>query len=184
MRVEKTSIDGLLIFQPDRYADHRGYFSETYNADSLRQHGVTTDFVQDNQSLSLKAGTVRGLHFQTPPFDQVKLVRALSGAIWDVAVDLRRSSPTYGQHFGVELTAEEGLQLYVPSGFAHGFCTLTDNTEVLYKVSAPYSKEHEGGIIWNDPDLSIPWPVAPESAILSEKDLILPSLLSIATYFE
>jgi dTDP-4-dehydrorhamnose 3,5-epimerase len=175
-RVEKTNLAGVLKIDPARFGDERGFFSEVYNRAAFRQVGVTCDFVQDNHSLSRERGTVRGLHFQSAPLAQVKLVRVLRGAIYDVAVDIRRASPTYGNHFGVILSAENGSQLFVPAGFAHGFCTLEPDTEILYKVDAPYSREHERGVRWNDPRLGISWPVKERAAMLNERDKALPLL--------
>jgi dTDP-4-dehydrorhamnose 3,5-epimerase len=150
----------------------------------MKAAGIETEFVQDNQSLSVRAGTIRGLHFQAPPFAQAKLVRVVRGRILDVAVDVRRGSPTYGRHVAVELSEENWQQLFIPVGFAHGFCTLTDNTEVIYKVSAPYSAETDGGILWNDPDLGIAWPQLAAPPVLSDKDAKLPTLRSIESPFE
>ena len=170
------SLAGVVEIIPDRFGDDRGYFCETYNCDALRDHGIELEFVQDNQSWSRDMGTVRGLHYQTPPFAQVKLVRVLRGAIFDVAVDIRTGSPSFGQHVCCELTAEQGNQLLIPEGFAHGFCTLRPDTEVFYKVSAGYSPQHDRGILWSDPDLGISWPVDAVDAILSEKDKRQPGL--------
>ncbi len=158
MRIERTAIDGVLILHPQKYGDARGFVSETFKASSLHDAGMTHDWVQENHSYSAQAGTVRGLHFQAPPAAQAKLVRVVRGAILDVAVDLRRASPSYGKHVDIELSAENFTQLYVPPGFAHGFCTLTDDAEVLYKLSAEYAPAHEGGVLWNDPALGIAWP--------------------------
>lgn len=171
---EKHTIDGLLTITPKKYGDDRGFFSETFNDKSLAEEGFKTKFVQDNQSLSVDTGVVRGLHFQSPPFAQDKLVRVLKGRILDVAVDIRKGSPTYGQHIAVELSAENWKQLLVPTGFAHGFCTLEPNTEVIYKVTNYYSPDHDHGLKWDDPDLAIEWPISNEEAILSEKDKGLP----------
>jgi dTDP-4-dehydrorhamnose 3,5-epimerase len=157
-----------------RFGDERGWFAETFNARRLAGEGVTVPFVQDNHSYSREAGTVRGLHFQRPPSAQAKLVRVGRGRILDVAVDVRRGSPTYGRWVGAELSAEAENQLFVPEGFAHGFGTLEAHTEVLYKVSAFYDAEADTGLIWNDPDLAIPWPVSAEKAIVSRKDGELP----------
>ena len=157
-----------------RFADDRGWFSETFSGKTLAAIGDESPFVQDNHSYSRFAGTVRGLHFQRPPFAQAKLVRCLRGAILDVAVDLRRGSPTFGQHVAAELTAENGDQLYLPVGFGHGFVTLEPDTEVAYKVTAPYDPGSDGGIAWNDPDLRINWPLPASGAVLSQKDMVLP----------
>jgi len=158
MQIERTAIDGVLTLRAKKHGDARGFVSETFKASALHQAGVTHDWVQENHSYSAQAGTVRGLHFQAPPAAQAKLVRVLRGAILDIALDVRRASPTYGQHIAVELSAENMVQLYVPAGFAHGFCTLSDDTEVLYKMSAEYAPEHEGGVLWNDAELGIAWP--------------------------
>ena len=170
------SLAGVLEITPDRFGDDRGYFIEIYNRGSFQEHGIGQDFVQDNQSLSRDTGTVRGLHFQIPPFAQAKLIRVLKGAVFDVAVDIRRGSPSFGQHVSRKLTAERGNQLFIPEGFAHGICTLQRDTEVLYKVSAGYSPANDRGILWNDPDLGISWPVDAADAILSEKDKRQPKL--------
>ena len=158
-------------------------FSETYNAKTFAEGGIDVVFVQDNQSMSRPKGTVRGLHFQTEPFAQDKLVRVTRGAILDVAVDLRRAAPTYGQSVAVVISAEEWNQLFIPKGFAHGFCTLEPDTEVLYKVTNLYSAEHDRGLLWSDPDLGINWPVSAELAILSDKDKIHPRLKDLPAYF-
>jgi dTDP-4-dehydrorhamnose 3,5-epimerase len=181
--VQPTDISGVLVILPKRHGDRRGYFSETYNRQSLAEAGIHFDFVQDNESLSAEAGTIRGLHFQGPPFEQTKLVRVLSGAIFDVAVDLRRGSPTYGAHIGVRLTAEEGNQLLIPAGFAHGFCTLEPDTRVFYKVDKHYSAAHDAGLIWNDPEIGIKWPIPGQQAILSEKDSQLPGFATFESPF-
>jgi dTDP-4-dehydrorhamnose 3,5-epimerase len=164
------------LLEPKRFGDERGWFVETYNQKRLAELGIDTVFRQDNHSLSRPVGVLRGLHFQTPPHGQVKLVRCVRGRIWDVAVDVRAGSPTYGQWVGAELSAENGRQLYVPIGFAHGFVTLEPDTEVEYKVSAFYDRDSEGGLIWNDPTLNLPWPLPAGGPILSDKDLLLPTL--------
>jgi dTDP-4-dehydrorhamnose 3,5-epimerase len=178
-----TEIPGLIHLEPRRFSDHRGFFSEVYNRDRLAELGFGKDFVQDNQSLSHAAGTVRGMHFQSPPFAQDKLVRVLRGAILDVAVDLRAGSPTFGDHAAVELSARNWAQLLVPAGFAHGFMTLEPDTEVLYKVSAPYAPAHDHGFFWRDPAVGIDWPMPPSAATLSDKDLALPALSEIGVPF-
>lgn len=172
MKIEKLAIDGLLLIEPKKIGDARGFFSETFRADKFEALAGPVRFVQDNQSLSAKAGTVRGLHYQKAPRGQGKLVRVLKGAILDVAVDARKGSPTYAQHVAVELSEANWLQLYLPEGFLHGFCTLTDNVEVLYKCTDVYSPEHDAGVRWNDPALGIKWPVA--DALVSDKDRIAP----------
>lgn len=183
MDITPTDIPAVVVITPRRFSDPRGYFCETYNARALGDAGIGAAFVQDNQSMSLHAGVVRGLHFQAPPFAQAKLVRVLRGAILDVTVDIRRDSPTFGRHVAVELSADNGRQLLVPEGFAHGFCTLEPNTEVFYKVTHPYSAAHDKGVIWNDPALAIRWPVHNGDAILSDKDQHLPRLADLPAYF-
>jgi dTDP-4-dehydrorhamnose 3,5-epimerase len=184
LTVEPTDIPDVKILTPKRFGDQRGFFSEVYNRKRLAEAGITIEFIQDNHSWSAEPGTVRGLHFQSRPFAQDKLVRVARGRILDVAVDIRRSSPTYGRHVAVELSAENWRQLLVPVGFAHGFCTLDPDTEVLYKVSGDYSPQHDHGLAWDDPALGIPWPVAPEKAILSDKDRRHPTFDALPDYFE
>lgn len=167
MQIETTQLPGVLVITPRVFTDPRGFIFESYSQQTFRSHGIETTFVQDNHSKSAR-GTLRGLHFQLPPVAQVKLVRAIRGAIWDVAVDLRVGSPTFGQWCGVELSAENFRQLYVPIGFAHGFCVLSDVAEVLYKTSNFYSPAHEHGIIWNDPTLGVAWPIT--EPLLSVRD--------------
>lgn len=179
----RLSIPEVIEIVPARFGDHRGWFSEVYKRSAFEAEGIAIDWIQDNQSLSAERGTVRGLHFQAPPTAQDKLVRVVSGAVYDVAVDLRRGSPTYGRSVGVELTAERGNQLLVPIGFAHCFMTLRPDTEVLYKVSAPYSKADEGAISWNDPALGIDWPELGVDPILSDKDREAPLLADFDTPF-
>ena len=178
------SLSGVRLIRAKRYPDPRGYFAETYVRRDFAAAGIGQEFVQDNQSGSSARGTVRGLHFQIPPFAQAKLVRVLRGRILDVVVDLRRASPSYGRHLAVELGADTGDQLYVPAGFAHGFCTLVADTEVLYKVDAVYSAEHERGVNWADPALGIAWPVSEADAVLSAKDAALPPLRDLSDYFD
>lgn len=168
--VQKTALDGVLVLTPKRFSDDRGFFSETYNARAFAEAGVKIDFTQDNHSYSAKAGTVRGLHFQAPPHAQSKLVRVLRGAIIDVAVDARKSSPTFGEWVSVELSAENGWQIFVPKGFLHGFITLEPDTEVAYKVDDYYNKDSDGAVRWDDPDLAIDWGLTAKTASLSEKD--------------
>lgn len=179
--VESFDIKGPLLIRPKKIGDHRGYFLESYNARSFAEAGIDATFVQDNQSLSVQKGTIRGLHFQTPPTPQAKLVRVLKGSIFDVAVDLRAGSPTYGKWCGTNLTADGAEQLFVPRGFAHGFCTLEANTEVAYKVDNFYAPACDAGLRWNDPDINVAWPVS--EAILSEKDGKLPFLAGFTTPF-
>jgi dTDP-4-dehydrorhamnose 3,5-epimerase len=183
LEIEPTAIPDVKILTPRRFDDGRGFFSEVYSRQRLEDAGFNLDFVQDNHSLSTKVGTIRGLHFQTPPFAQNKLVRVVRGRILDVVADLRRSSPTFGQHVAVELSAENWCQLLVPVGFAHGFCTLEPDTEVLYKVTGYYSAAHERGLAFDDPALEIKWPVARAEAVLSEKDQKNPRLAELPTYF-
>jgi len=176
MQITKTALDGVVMLSPKKFGDQRGFFSETYNKRTLTDAGIDLEFVQDNHSLSVEVGVVRGLHFQSPPFAQDKLVRVVRGRILDVAVDLRQKSPTFKQHVAVELSDTDWNQLLVPIGFAHGFVTLEPNTEVIYKVTNYYSPANDLGIRWNDPTIGIAWPVSPENAILSTKDAVLPFL--------
>lgn len=176
MQVLKTSFPEVKIFQFTAHKDTRGLFIETWNQNFLNQLGKVPKWRQDCYSISFKKGTVRGLHFQAPPNDQCKLVRASKGSLFDVVVDIRHGSPTYGKHNAIILKASNYQQLFIPSGFAHGFCTLEDNTEVAYKISGRYAPEKSGGIFWNDPDLEINWPVNASEAILSEQDQIHPLL--------
>lgn len=183
MRVIETEIPAVRRIVPARFGDTRGWFAETFRVDRLAEAGIADVFVQDNQSFSAPKGTVRGLHFQTNPMAQGKLVRVLQGAIFDVAVDLRRTSPTYGRHVSATLDAAGGEQLYVPVGFAHGFCTLEPDTMVAYKVTAYYSRENDAGTLWNDPALAIPWPVSEAQAILSDKDKAAPRFADLPAHF-
>jgi dTDP-4-dehydrorhamnose 3,5-epimerase len=182
-QVELFGIEGVVLVTPKRFRDARGFFSELYNLAAFREVGVSAEFVQDNHSLSELPGTLRGLHFQSPPFAQAKLVRVSRGRIFDAVVDIRRASPTFGQSLTVELSAEDGRQLFLPRGFAHGFCTLEPQTEVVYKVDAPYSAEHERGLNWSDPALGISWPMADGEAHLIERDKQWPSLRELPSYF-
>ena len=182
MKVERLTIPEVLLLTPPRFGDSRGWFSETFSAARAAAAGVSGAFVQDNQSMSAQPGTVRGLHFQVAPSAQGKLVRVLRGAVWDVAVDIRHGSASFGRHVAATLSAENGVQLWVPPGFAHGFCTLEPDTEIFYKVTAPYDRDAERGIAWDDPDLALPWPVA-AAAVLSEKDLTLPRLADTEAWF-
>ena len=183
MKVERLAIPEVLVLTPPKFGDARGFFSETYNAARCASAGITEAFVQDNQSLSSQKGVLRGLHCQVAPHAQGKLVRVLKGLIWDVAVDIRHGSPTYGRHVVAVLSAENWSQLWVPGGFLHGFCTLEADTEVVYKVTAPFDKAAERGVIWDDPDLAIPWPVSADEAVLSEKDTQLPRLSECEPWF-
>ena len=183
MEILTTEIPGVLLLKATRFDDDRGFFSETFRSSWLEDEGLSLEFVQDNHSLSAGVGTVRGLHFQIPPFAQDKLIRVVRGAILDVAVDIRRGSPTYGGHVAAELSAANWRQLLVPRGFAHGFCTLEADTEVFYKVTDFYAPDHDMGLLWNDPALGIPWPVSSDAAVLSDKDRQHPDLASLPDYF-
>lgn len=184
MKVTRLAIPDVLLLEPVRHRDHRGFFSETFSKRALAEAGVEIDFVQDNHSLSRERGVVRGLHFQTEPAAQDKLVRVPRGAVFDVAVDLRHGSPTFGKWVGAILSAENWHQLLVPKGFAHGFCTLEPDSELLYKVSDYYAPECDRGVAWNDPDIGIEWPVAAEVAIFSDKDAKQPRLADLPAYFK
>ncbi len=184
MEITSCRIPDVKIIRPRKFADHRGFFSETFNKRALAEAGLDVNFVQDNHSLSSQKGVVRGLHFQAAPFSQDKLIRVTRGAVFDVALDIRRNSPTFGQHVGFVLDAENWQQAFVPIGFAHGFVTLEENTEVLYKVTNYYAPTHDRGVQWNDPALDIRWPVSPEEAIISEKDGRLPTLAEAVDLFE
>jgi dTDP-4-dehydrorhamnose 3,5-epimerase len=183
MDIFPQTISPVLLLRPKRHGDERGYFSELYSIRALEAHGLSFAFVQDNISLSAEAGTVRGLHFQTHPCEQTKLVSVLTGAIVDVAVDLRVDSPTFGRHVATELSAENGLQMLVPRGFAHGFCTLLPDTRVLYKVDGFYDAKRDLGLRWNDPALGIKWPTSDADAKLSAKDRVQPLLSELPSYF-
>ncbi|MDQ0903927.1 dTDP-4-dehydrorhamnose 3,5-epimerase [Paenibacillus sp. V4I7] len=174
MNVIATKLPGLFIIEPDVYEDHRGFFMESYHRTKLAEHGIDIPFVQDNHSLSVEIGVLRGLHYQLNPKAQTKLVRVVSGAIYDVAVDIRKNSSTFGEWVGVTLSAANKRQLLVPQGFAHGFCTTEPQTQVLYKVDEYYSPVHDRGILWSDPAIGIDWPTA--NPILSDKDQKHPSL--------
>lgn len=183
LKVWRLPLPGLLLLEPARFGDHRGFFSEAWHRDSFRRAGIDAEFVQDNHSLSREVGVVRGLHFQVPPSAQGKLVRVPDGAVWDVAVDLRPDSPTRGQWAGAVLSAGNWRQLWIPPGFAHGFCTLEPDSEVLYKVDAAYDAAADRGLAWDDPDLGIPWPVPPGGAVLSDKDRRQPRLRDLGPVF-
>jgi dTDP-4-dehydrorhamnose 3,5-epimerase len=183
LEVRALRIREVKLITPRRFADARGFFTETWSRKTAAAAGIDADFCQDNLSLSLAAGTVRGLHFQKPPHAQAKLVSVLRGRIYDVAVDLRRRSATFGQHVAAELDAATGAQLFVPAGFAHGFATLEPDTLVAYKVDADYAPESDAGIFWADPKLAIAWPVASDRAVLSAKDASLPRLGDIESPF-
>ena len=171
------------LISTKRFGDERGWFTETYNQEGFAKLGIHDVFRQDNHSMSAEPGVLRGLHFQRPPHAQAKLVRCVRGSIFDVAVDVRKGSPTYGKWFSAVLSAENGKQLYVPIGFAHGFVTTEPFTEVQYKVNALYAPSAEGGVIWNDPSLAIPWPLPPGGPSLSPKDIVLPTLAELDSPF-
>lgn len=180
MELINTGIEGLWVIQPKVFADARGYFFESYNKELFSKNNLNLDFVQDNQSLSHK-GVLRGLHFQNPPYAQGKLVRVITGAVYDVAVDIRKNSPTYGKYFGVELTEENKMMMYIPEGFAHGFLTLRDNTIFAYKCTNFYNKASEESIKWNDPSIGVKWNV--EDPLLSEKDISGKDFIDFKTQF-
>ena len=181
MEVVETKLKGVVVLKPKVFEDARGYFFESYNTNLFKQAGLDLNFVQDNQSLSQK-GVLRGLHFQNNPWAQGKLVRVITGAVFDVAVDIRKSSPTYGQWFGVELNAKNKWMMYIPEGFAHGFLTLEDNTIFSYKCTNFYNKESEGSLLWNDPDIGIQWDI--EHPLLSDKDLQAKRIKDFVSLFE
>jgi dTDP-4-dehydrorhamnose 3,5-epimerase len=181
MEFIRTDFQGVVLVRPDVHADGRGFFLESFIRDRYAAHGIGADFMQDNHSLSVKKGVVRGLHFQIQPSAQNKLIRVTRGAVYDVVVDIRRSSPTFGKWLSFDLSAGNFLQLYVPAGCAHGFCTLDENTEVQYKIDKPYSPAHERGIRWNDPDLAVAWPV--KEPLLSAKDSGLPHFKDLISPF-
>ncbi|NJL72296.1 MAG: dTDP-4-dehydrorhamnose 3,5-epimerase [Candidatus Competibacteraceae bacterium] len=184
MNVERFDIPGILVLTPRRFGDERGFFVETYNRRGFTAAtGTDLGFVQDNMSFSAPAGTVRGLHFQVPPRSQAKLVSVLKGSVLDVAVDIRKGSPTYGRHVAVRLSAAEGNQILVPEGFAHGFCTLEPDTLVAYKVTDYYAPDHDSGLYWADPMIGIPWPVAEDGATVSAKDRALKRFADLDTPF-
>jgi len=183
MEIVETEIPDVKLLTPRRFGDHRGFFVESYNRKVLESIGFTKEFVQDNHSLSGPVGTVRGLHFQLEPHAQDKLVRVVRGAVLDVAVDLRCGSPTFGRHVKARLDAESGRQILVPVGFAHGFVTLEPDTEVIYKVTNYYAPKHDRGLLWNDPDLGIDWPIKADKAVLSDKDKVQPRLAELPDLF-
>ena len=184
MNIQETALSGVLLLTPQRHGDARGFFSESWNKKLLQEHGVDIDFVQDNHSLSEQVGTVRGLHFQTPPYTQVKLVRCGRGQIFDVAVDIRKNSPTYGQWVGYELSFENGNQLLVPAGFAHGFVTRAPGSEIIYKCSNYYAQECDRALKWDDEAIGIDWGIAVDVALLSDKDASAPALADLDNPFE
>lgn len=183
LKVEPLEIEDVKLLTPPRFGDARGFFSETYNARAFQAAGIAAEFCQDNHSYSAPAFTVRGLHYQAPPFAQAKLVRVLRGAIVDVAVDVRPGSPSYGKWVRAELSAETGVQIFVPRGFLHGFATLEPDTEVAYKVDAYYSKESDGAVYWNDEMLGIDWGIDPAKAVLSDKDAGAPRFVEFKSPF-
>lgn len=184
MKVERLAIPDVMIVTPARFGDTRGFFSETWNQARFAEAGIPGPFIQDNHSLSAQRGTLRGLHCQIAPAVQGKLVRVLKGSIWDVAVDIRRGSVTYGRHVAAVLSAENWSQLWVPGGFLHGFCTLEPDTEVQYKVTGGYyDTKAERGVMWNDPDLALPWPVDPSEVLVSDKDANLPRLAECDAWY-
>ena len=184
MKVERLAIPDVMIVTPARFGDTRGFFSETWNQARFAEAGIPGPFIQDNHSLSEQRGTLRGLHCQIGPAVQGKLVRVLKGSIWDVAVDIRRGSVTYGRHVAAVLSAENWSQLWVPGGFLHGFCTLEPDTEVQYKVTGGYyDTKAERGVMWNDPDLALPWPVDPSEVLVSDKDANLPRLAECDAWY-
>jgi dTDP-4-dehydrorhamnose 3,5-epimerase len=184
MLVQPTEIEGVAVVTPRRHGDARGWFSETWSRAALAAAGLDLDFVQDNHSLSRDAGTVRGLHCQRPPHAQAKLVRVATGRILDVAVDVRRGSPSFGKWVGVELSAEDGRQLLIPAGFLHGFVTREPDTQVLYKCSDGYAPDCQSGVAWDDPDLAVDWGLAPDQAVLSDKDRAAPRFADWESPFE
>jgi dTDP-4-dehydrorhamnose 3,5-epimerase len=181
--IQQTDIPDVVLITPRRFGDARGWFAETYSTRAFVEPLGNVTFVQDNQAFSAQRGTLRGLHFQRPPEPQAKLVRVLRGSIFDVAVDLRVGSPTYGRWIGATLTADGGEQLFVPRGFAHGYCTLEPNTEVAYKVDGFYAPACDAGLAWNDPTLGVAWPIAADEAVLSDKDKILPAFKDFVSPF-
>jgi dTDP-4-dehydrorhamnose 3,5-epimerase len=182
MKITTTPIEGLLIITPNVFKDDRGYFFESYSKKKLEEYGLNLDFVQDNQSKSCK-GTLRGLHFQAPPYDQGKLVRVITGSVLDIAVDIRPNSPTYGKYHSCLLTEENNAQFWIPSGFAHGFLALEDDTIFSYMCTNYYHKDSEGGLLWNDTDLAINWQLINFEPILSEKDMKLPTFKEFKSPF-
>jgi dTDP-4-dehydrorhamnose 3,5-epimerase len=183
MEVIETTIPEVKLIRPRRHGDDRGFFSEVYSRRAWTTAGIDLDFIQDNQSLSRECGTIRGLHFQVPPFAQTKLMRVVRGRILDVAVDIRRGSPSFGRYVAAVLSADQWNQMLIPIGFAHGFCTLEPDTEVLYKVDSFYEARHDRGLLWNDPEVAIDWPVDSRNVILSERDRGHPRLAELPPYF-
>ena len=184
MDIIETAIKDVFIIQPKRHGDARGFFSETFKQEALVDAGIDLTWIQDNHSFSSQRGVVRGLHFQAEPFGQAKLLRVTRGNILDVAVDIRVGSPTYGQNVAVELSADNWRQLLIPIGFAHGFCTLSQETEVIYKVTAGYAPQAEGGLMWDDVGLGIDWPIKNTEALLSERDKLWPAFADFCSPFQ
>jgi dTDP-4-dehydrorhamnose 3,5-epimerase len=184
VKVEDVAIAGVKLITPPRFNDPRGFFSETWNQGRFAEEGIAGPFIQDNHAVSTESGVLRGLHCQIGHNAQGKLVRCVRGAIYDVAVDVRWGSPTFGKYIGVELSARNWMQIWVPVGFLHAYCALTTETEVIYKVTGAYDKAAERGVIWNDPDIGIKWPVSADKAILSDKDKVLPRLRDLPLLFE
>lgn len=183
MEFRTLELDGLLEIRPRKIGDERGYFSEIFRMDNFARHASPAQFVQDNQSLSARIGTVRGIHFQCRPAAQAKLVRCIAGRLFDVAVDLRSGSATYGKWASLELSPDENNQLWIPEGFGHAFCTLEPNSIISYRVTSYYSPEHDRGVAWDDPQIAIDWPSVADPATLSPKDRQQPSLAALPTYF-
>ena len=183
MKITPLDLDGLLLVEPARHGDARGFFSEVFRRDTFEAAAGPVAFLQDNHSRSRRRGVIRGLHYQAPPFAQGKLVRVTRGAVYDVAVDARRGSPTFGRHIGVELSEDNWRQLWIPPGFLHGFCTLTDDVEFLYKVTAYYSPEHDGAVAFDDPAIGVAWPLDGVEAMVSDKDRAAPKLADMPAVF-
>lgn len=183
MLIEKTPLAGLVVLTPTRFGDNRGFFSESWSRKRMQEHGLDLDYVQDNHSVSSAVGTVRGLHFQSPPHAQAKLVRCGRGLLFDVAVDIRRGSPTYGQWYGTELSFENGKQMLIPVGFLHGFATRAPDTEIIYKCTDYYAPDCDGSVRFDDPAIGVDWGIDAAAAILSEKDLKAPLLADIDNKF-
>jgi len=184
MIIKDTDFEGIKIISPKIIRDNRGYFSEIFKISTFREHGIKSNFVQENYSSSLSAHTIRGLHFQAPPYAQSKLIMVVKGKIFDVAVDIRHGSPTFGKWTSLTIDEQSKIQLFIPEGFAHGFCTLVDNTEVLYKVTREYNKNYDRNLSWNDPDIGIKWPFSKDKVIISKKDSDSSSLRLLPKYFQ
>ena len=183
IKIESRHLHDVVVLVPDIFQDSRGFFMETFREDQFQAHGLPYHFVQDNHSLSISGGVVRGLHFQIAPFAQAKLLRVVAGSIFDVVVDIRDGSPSFGRHVAVALSATDWNHILIPEGFAHGYCTLERNTQVLYKVNAYYSPEHDRGLLWNDPALGIAWPVSADEALVSDRDRKHPVLSRLPQLF-